>query len=156
MRIPPFCAEMATIGEVWRTVPTSLAQFSLLESPTWRGLWLATPSVGRPRKTLPIFSPDYSVASISSHDGTHVWQASSIDGWRIRTGCDIDSDVHGLLSNVGIDFDADEPSAMTTATAAAGCFHALDQYNAVEVLQGSDPHPVRLSVVPDPIVRSQS
>ena len=56
----------------------------------------------------------------------------------------------------GIDFDADEPSAMTTATAAAGCFHALDQYNAVEVLQGSDPHPVRLSVVPDPIVRSQS
>ena len=29
-----------------------------------------------PRKTLPIFSPDYSVASISSHDGTHVWQAS--------------------------------------------------------------------------------
>ena len=25
----------------------------------------------------------------------------SIDGWRIRTGCDIDSDVHGLLSNVG-------------------------------------------------------
>ncbi|GAA3132328.1 hypothetical protein GCM10020255_006410 [Rhodococcus baikonurensis] len=56
----------------------------------------------------------------------------------------------------GIDFDADEPSAMTTATAATGCFRTLDQYNAVEVLQGSDPHPVKLSAVPDPIIRSQS
>lgn len=48
----------------------------------------------------------------------------------------------------GIDFDADEPSAMTTAVAAAGCFHSLDQYNAVEVVQGSKPHSAKLAVVP--------
>lgn len=54
----------------------------------------------------------------------------------------------------GIDFDADEPSAMTTAAAAAGCFHTLDQYNAVDVLHGSAPQPVKLSVVPDPVIRT--
>lgn len=54
----------------------------------------------------------------------------------------------------GIDFDADEPSAMTTAAAAAGCFHTLDQYNAVDVLHGSEPQPVKLSVVPDPVIRT--
>ncbi len=37
---------------------------------------------------------------------------------------------------------------MTTAAAAAGCFHTLDQYNAVDVLHGSAPQPVKLSVVP--------
>ncbi|MBH5141871.1 hypothetical protein [Rhodococcus erythropolis] len=54
----------------------------------------------------------------------------------------------------GIDFDADEPSAMTTAAAAAGCFHTLDQYNAVDVLHGSEPQPVKLSVVPDHAIRT--
>ncbi|MBT9299296.1 hypothetical protein KKP62_30450 [Rhodococcus sp. GOMB7] len=54
----------------------------------------------------------------------------------------------------GIDFDADEPSAMTTAAAAAGCFHTLDQYNAVDVLHGSAPQAVKLSVVPDPVIRT--
>lgn len=54
----------------------------------------------------------------------------------------------------GIDFDADELSAMTTAAAAAGCFHTLDQYSAVDVLHGSEPQPVKLSVVPDHAIRT--
>ncbi len=53
----------------------------------------------------------------------------------------------------GIDF-ADEPSAMTTAAAAAGCFHTLDQYNAVDVLHGRAPQSVKLSVVHDPVIRT--